>query len=483
MIKQDSGSWFLPVVYSCSPPPLDFASHWRNLDRDGDGVWTAAEAAQADEELPRIKAELLFDHFMAKLRKQKSKEDGATLIYEDSTKQFTEIPEAAYKDPKVGIEKDLLTLCRALDHRLCSNLELENGLLGAFPDDRFPSKRIAKCEAMVQNHCDFFGGETYKTFQVRHADLCGDYQIRQIMGDGVREAQFSEVVKYNNPADGVTTLTFSLFLAVILALWLMVLLAEFKLALRMGLLLAWLPVAVRGEDIGGGEGDQSGRGFGTPSIGAYGRGKDVEATGALARVTVYTKGEKAFRILALQDYLHKFQLLLFVFLPRIAILCGVAWVGTEFLTSNFGYLDLILNAVALGFVVDVDKLAFASFSSRARRLLLSSCQPVRFAGTNTSGNSFQALRFKICDAFCCDGSIVFPFLLVLGTGFFVALRTQYGPGGLYDTAHALSCFCNMEGRFCVGSKQFVSTELVPYSGSSPLVKDIKMLADLNEITS
>ncbi|CAD7939020.1 unnamed protein product [Amoebophrya sp. A120] len=479
----DANALLPPAVWSCAPPPLDYASHWSNLDTNQDGVWSLSEAEATDKTLPRSKSSLLFEHFLGKIRDQKNPDTGEKM-WEEQSKQFTVIPKEAYVGDKALtlLQKDMLILCQVLDARLCSNLELDGHLRPLFPDAKHPSQRIAKCEDLVKSHCDFFGGETYKTYQVRHGELCGEYQIRQIVGNGaMREAQFSEVVRYNNKVDGVTTITFSMFLAVILCLWLMVLLSEIKSALRMGLLLLFFPVAQTPSPAEGSSSpeDQSYGGFST-SYAAYAapRPKAVRHH-TTPKISVYTSGGKAFHILATSSVLHKLQLVFFVFLPRMFILGLLIVVGTEFLLSNFAYIDLILNAVALGFLVDVDKIAYGTFSSRDRRLLLNSVKPLRFSGTRTEGRSWQALRYRFADACSLDHGIFSLFAAVVAIGAGVALHTQFAPGGLRDVAHALKCFCTMDGGYCLSSRKFqanANNQIVPSEDSSALVDKMKLFA-------
>merc|ERR1711939_311492 len=53
---------------------------------------------------------------------------------------------------------------------------------------------------------------------------------------------------------------------------------------------------------------------------------------------------------------------LFVLLPKVVIFKSTAETGTTFLMESAGIADVIVNAVALTFVIGISQLAFSTFS-------------------------------------------------------------------------------------------------------------------------
>ena len=180
-------------MVGCSPRPVEFARHWENIDLDADGLWTQTEAKEAEAENPKVRSILLFDDFLSRLKKDD--ERSGTSYWAAKTDHFQVIPKAAYIPGETSqgsttssgggdhagsttlLMQDMTRLCGLVDHRLCSNLELSGVLTDIFPAVAKPFHRISRCQDIVQGECDFFGGEMYRTYQVYHKELCGDYQV------------------------------------------------------------------------------------------------------------------------------------------------------------------------------------------------------------------------------------------------------------------------------------------------------------------
>ena len=56
------------MALDCRPPTIEFAEHWNNLDLDGDGVWSLAEAEKLEEQYPNVKSKLLLTNWLALLK-------------------------------------------------------------------------------------------------------------------------------------------------------------------------------------------------------------------------------------------------------------------------------------------------------------------------------------------------------------------------------------------------------------------------------
>ncbi|CAJ1363710.1 unnamed protein product [Effrenium voratum] len=89
--------------------------------------------------------------------------------------------------------------------------------------------------------------------------------------------------------------------------------------------------------------------------------KEEEEVGDTTAGVITDEGGYVIRVMRLP---HKIALVLFVYIPRLAIAFTVLWVGTMYLADTAVVSDLILNACALEIVHSVDELVFESVASR-----------------------------------------------------------------------------------------------------------------------
>lgn len=65
---------------------------------------------------------------------------------------------------------------------------------------------------------------------------------------------------------------------------------------------------------------------------------------------------------------------IFVLMPKFCIWLSLALCGTHFLMETSGLLDLIMNCVALTFILSLDEMVFATFATVAVKHMLGECQ-------------------------------------------------------------------------------------------------------------
>lgn len=71
-------------------------------------------------------------------------------------------------------------------------------------------------------------------------------------------------------------------------------------------------------------------------------------------------GKEHYEIVCLNQF-SKVSLYIFVIIPKMIIAGFLLWIGLRWLTSTDNFGDLILNALALQFVINIDELFFMSF--------------------------------------------------------------------------------------------------------------------------
>jgi hypothetical protein len=122
----------------------------------------------------------------------------------------------------------------------------------------------------------------------------------------------------------------------------------------------------------------------------------------------------------------------------------MAYIGTVFLFSNHGFVELLLNAVALAFIFDVDEYIFEYLISEDTKKELYELEPLCFNSSMPSNPMFNGIIRKE----------IFGFILIpIGAFIGVWLHNTYNIGPVVE---ALQCLCNNEGEHCLESNRFPS---------------------------
>mmetsp|Transcript_44633 Transcript_44633/g.142315 ORF Transcript_44633/g.142315 Transcript_44633/m.142315 type:complete len:145 (+) Transcript_44633:1314-1748(+) len=101
------------------------------------------------------------------------------------------------------------------------------------------------------------------------------------------------------------------------------------------------------------------------------------------------------------------------------------------------YADLILNSVALGFLIEVDNMLFAAIASDTCKHLVRELRPYRMRTVGLGNWNVQSL-FWTCG--------IIAFALSFETWSYFRL------GGKEDMGVALTCLCQVSGTRCVASQ-------------------------------
>ena len=127
---------------------------------------------------------------------------------------------------------------------------------------------------------------------------------------------------------------------------------------------------------------------------------------------------------------HKVFALLAIGVPRLVIACVVLYVGANFLAITNTLQDLVLNCTALGFLLEVDQ----------------------YIHTGLMGQSFEILvmhRFEPMEVPSPTRGVMQTYrslmMCFLVTGAYVAY-TYLQPKGLHDIGSGIECLCQLEGN-------------------------------------
>ena len=105
-------------------------------------------------------------------------------------------------------------------------------------------------------------------------------------------------------------------------------------------------------------------------------------------------GDSGRVVLTKMSTCRKYMVYIFVALPRLVVGVALAITGTSYLANTLNLADLILNAVALAFILDIDELIESAFMPRRARFLLNALGTLPIArldipGLAQMGGGFQ----------------------------------------------------------------------------------------------
>ena len=395
--------------YDCLPIDLTTLTNVSQVDLNRDGRWTRSEAAELRDILQeryRKDSSLddIFDNFI------KHVQDGymdyqTTTDYNQLstlTKGFTEIP----MDWMAGEQTNII-MCMATMDGLCPNLVIR-GVLRAngFGLDASAWKRIAMCRSIISNKCPYLFGQTLELYQLWSQDVCGE---QLTLWDNKVKAV---VTMYEGPRDflasseAMLTHNYQGFLFIMLMIWLMTVLAELREIFKWWVVLLTIDSEPSKDE---------------PA---------VKVSEEKAQINAIDKKDKAIAII-------------FNLAPRTAIALYVSVLGLAFLTSSKGYNDLLLNGVALGFLIEIDDMLYMATVGDVAKSLIAKCEPI--------GVKFKTgawLRRNV------PPGMIWTLALSAFACLVIAYDYQFSETSKIETGKRLECLCQAGGEWCVAAQIF-----------------------------
>ncbi|CAJ1372274.1 unnamed protein product [Effrenium voratum] len=123
-------------------------------------------------------------------------------------------------------------------------------------------------------------------------------------------------------------------------------------------------------------------------------------------------------------------------LPRSMLQCCIFIVGIQYLLSVRNISDLILNSLALTFLVTVDEMLFAAFAGAQNAVWIQSAKPVQ-------GRSFGCVDWILQKTHIPLGMFIFFPILIWETYFLVSNKVTTD-----QLAQATYCLCDLKGDTC-----------------------------------
>jgi len=385
---------------SCGPLTPTKMSRIENVDYNGDGLLTLDEAT-------------FLDRFWSKKYKKESTLERTWKYYADVYREDASWPQSTGNVTSLPLAwmkqwQDELALCTVSDPALCGNLEARGILRGKFPGDLNPSERIRQCQDLITNKCYVLFGQVHRLYRRWSSELCGGVSTNWMDGMGIMTVDYSQVLKYVKDSDSIVTDHYLLFLVVIMLIWVMCMLEEFRNLLDWWMVIITFPTKPKNDE------------------------------------TWLVEGPSSIRMLAM-PWRYKAATVLLNLLPRTIVVCLLCGVGSFFLIGTDSYGDLIQNGMALGFLVEIDNMFFTAVSREENRDLVNSCEPL------TSEVDHQVCRqgARLLRSLPV-GAVYTALILAVTSG--LIFHEYSKVGGKYDMGQALRCLCHASGRNCVAAQ-------------------------------
>ena len=335
---------------------------------------------------------------------------------------FTSIPRYIYENQIQPFAK----YCYLPDTDTCSNLKARGQLppVNITPSSTVPlffkmadiSHPVALqpesvCQKAVSKFCPAVMTFQTTLFQEERTEVCGK-KIREIQEDQVLVSYEASKI-YDDPAFGLTSAVFQGFLFLIVFLWGLASVAEFRSILIWWNVLLAQPSSPSVQDCLQESWEEN--------------GDDV----TLEVIGITRK----FRLLSI--FLN--------LLPRSTLQCLIFFVGIQYLLSVRKLEDLILNSLALTFLVTVDEMLFAAFAGEQNAAWIQETKPIR-------GRSFKCVDWVLAVTHIPLGMFMFfPILIWLS---YYLVRNKIETDGLADATY---CLCDLKGTSC-----FIARNVFPW---------------------
>jgi len=439
--------------FTCSPKSLGYLDQWDKLDQNGDGVWSRVEAVEDVDNLGcqlHLSQEDLFHsvcHTIAMDTADAAKFRGVQEVVPQSLIEKKEVSRK-YFDWFTG----LVALCSTTSPGHCTGL-LEKGVFTAAMDPehwrglglRSIDDSMEYCNRLLQpgGLCGQMMPSSYSLYRSMVADKCGSltynlgsmYRNPHDPHDGIRilHPTFGKVGEFTE----TNSMAFNFFLLLLLMTWFYNSMEEMKNIGAICDLLVNFPVINV-----------------FPFLPEKYR-KTVNARVSRMSVSlgeIIYRGESEHSMSCDKNSTaiecitrpHQLTLGLMVFI-RGSLLLYMTVVGTVFLLSNHQYLDLLLNAVALAFIFELDEFIFTFLVSDEVKNQLEQIKPIVFNSV-VPETGFIHVLFR---------RELWAYLVIPASALSVVLWNRYR--NLTPVLGALTCLCEKQGNNCEEASRFPSS--------------------------
>mmetsp|Transcript_66322 Transcript_66322/g.168197 ORF Transcript_66322/g.168197 Transcript_66322/m.168197 type:complete len:601 (+) Transcript_66322:31-1833(+) len=433
---------------NCVPDEVFYMYNWSSLDLDGDGNWSEVEADTLTKRMDRRELQLISTQrrilaalkFSAKMVLSMGPYAERPEILQHARTVLTLLDEANASIPHkvfLGEVRPFLDMCLIMDQQLCGNLMWRRAFnrstfLREYDESGFPGQApllflemsprsggdvhdiIHLCHVTVDHVCPTFFTVEYDRWAAKRKEMCGlPSTSSQMLPSSELDSPWDELTQhllvaefdsYSQYEDLQLTPPYMVFLLLILVLWTMSMLEEFRA------LACWWRVLL-----------------GTPASG----------------VEVFSATESDEKRIVMTDFSLRRRMvnILLNVGPRTFISVCTLYLGSRYLILAHTYEDLIMNSLALTFLITIDEMVFAAFV------------PVRRKNWISNANSLEATPHRHVDACITHALNEFALVGVLVLYVVASIYYEYSREfGKLDLAEAFRCTCQVAGDRCMAAQ-------------------------------
>lgn len=412
-------------TFTCMPHSVKFAFEWKHLDSNGDGVWTLEEAKRDKFDLKQkrnLSPETVFNNVLNGLRfdadYMASSGRNRSLYLSKEIQSGRGIPKAYF-----NFWRGDAMMCAHFDPNSCEAAAKSGIFEAALVPGRVSAESkgihdldsaIEYCYRMLSSGggCEALLPTDFKRNREQRWGRCG---ARSLVEGGkytnpydkdqsvhILEATYESVYKYQRG----TSRLYVFFQSLIIMLWLLSLIDEWRELLKFIEFLIVFP------------------------------GLNSQDNGGTVNKPTHEDGETTYTITGISKK-HRALLALF-FVIRVNV-CGVlTQFGTWFLLTETDYLNLVLNSLALTFILTIDAMLFELIEHEIREMM-DNARAIEFVTRMpTEGWMGYCLKKE------CWGLFMVPLLAVC-----IVLNFTYTQKEPLLTV--LRCACTQEGDKCMDS--------------------------------
>lgn len=406
----DSGGKF-----TCAPPTVQLAQRWDELDTNGDGVWTLKEVEEAKEALKCkyvVNPVEVFTVFQNVL-----------LSHQDKIWLHPDVKAGvAIHKPYFDYAMGDIIMCGYRNENMCPNL-VDRGYFHA-PLKYDTSPRVGNtidsaleyCRNLLDDggFCELNLPSTYRTWKIESAQQCMSPSFEKFTytnpGSGVIKSLLSVDYEARQMYELSKTPIFRAFKAVVLFLWLIGMLVEFR---EITTILTWcskFPDATE---------------FGDDAVIEEADPADPE--------------DVRYRIQGITNS-HRWSMATLMVI-RCAMAAVLTYVGTTYLLKQTDYVDLLLNGVALIFIVEIANVLYGQVLREEIRDQTEDIYPMKAA---MYGVDYLNRRPALVD--------IISLIVILCITYYV--MDWHQKTIVHPVHDALECTCLSSGENCYEAQKF-----------------------------
>eukprot|EP00438_Fugacium_kawagutii_P021802 Skav216024 [mRNA] locus=scaffold417:115092:123593:+ [translate_table: standard] len=208
--------------FDCLQPILALSMFPEKLDLDGNGFWTTDEAKSTREKLQASGSHMA--EAIPEVLFRMAKYDFENRIGSHS---ISEHHDNVNLDMKFFEHyRGQIQMCLPIDPNLCGNLEVRGNLKHIFPEVKHGQERVVACRRNFDDFCvKLFGGD-YQWIHYVTGEVCGSSTFAR--DKGVNTVEYEAVTTYRGESDSILGTTFVSFLVLLLFIWGMLIIVEFR---------------------------------------------------------------------------------------------------------------------------------------------------------------------------------------------------------------------------------------------------------------